>query len=120
MSRTQAKYKQDYDRVSEAPVFHTRKFVFLVKPPLISVLDSQAKTLGRESYNKLHSRTTGPFRNVSVHINTVTIDEDVVQNTLSVDRVTHAPLITMQTQRIETSAQLKLSPTKRQYTQRGS
>lgn len=55
---------------------------------------------------------TCPCRIVWVQKNTVTIDEEGIPNTVSVDRVIHEPSITDQTQHASTSAQTKLNFTK--------
>lgn len=112
MRKAQARYKYDYDRVRRTPALHSGMYVFQYEPSLSNVLNSQAETLARQPKNKLQSRTTGPFRNVSIQNNTVTLDKGSIQNTVSISRVTHAPLATGQTQRTETFAQLELDLTK--------
>lgn len=88
------------------------EYVFLDKPPLANVSDSQAGTLARKPHSRFQSRKAGPFRIVSVQKNTITIDKEVLPNTISVGRVTHEPAITRQPQRATTPVPLERDLTK--------
>lgn len=65
--------------------------VFTDRPLLAATSSGIAKTLAQSSYNKLISRTLGPFRVGSVKANTLTSDENGIHNTARIDPALPAP-----------------------------
>lgn len=53
LGKSQARCTYNHDRIRETPTFHTGENVFLDKPPLLKVSDSQAETLAQKPYDKL-------------------------------------------------------------------
>lgn len=64
--------------------------------------------LARKLNNKLKVKKAIPFSIETVQKNTVSIDEYITPNTVSIERMTYALSITCKTRRITTSVQTKL------------
>lgn len=92
MCKSQAKYKSEYDRRAiETTSFRVGSYVFVDETPLLPTLEPSATVLTSNTYNKLRQLTTRPYRISDVRTYTTTIGEYGIPNTVSIDRVTHAP-----------------------------
>lgn len=120
LQKSKARYKHYDRRVRESQAFHTEKYVFLDNSHVSNVSNSQAVTITRKAYENLQFKTTEPFCNVNVQNNTVTFSEEGILNTVSIDSVTHARSITLQTHRTPTSARPEPELTKYHTTRESS
>ena len=87
MTEAQKRYKQNFDKsVRFTPQFKAGDYVYIDRPP------RQPDAAPEEEVTKkLLPRGLGPYKIQSVSENTVTVDEDGLLNTVSIDRVTLAP-----------------------------
>ena len=90
MASAQGRYKRMADaKVRPISIPEKGNQVFVDRPP------SSAKTVAERvadmPHSKLRPKTVGPYTVVSANRDTVTIDEDGVHNTVSIDRITPAP-----------------------------
>ena len=97
LTASQKRYKNDFDKkVRFRPVVGAGDFVYVDRPlrPLTSVerrTRAQGTTGTDELSVKLLPRTEGPFRVRSATDTTVLIEQDGVENRVSIDRVTKMP-----------------------------
>lgn len=88
MTQAQAQYKRHFDKsVSVLPEFRPSEEIFLDRPPGFSATALE----NEDGHRRLLPRTTGPYRVIAADKNTITIDRDVLRNTVAIDRVTLAP-----------------------------
>lgn len=107
--KSEQRCKQYYDRaVRETPAFHTRENAFFDKRSLSNLSDSKAETLARSNFKTFLSHITGPIRILSVEKNKITTGEDGIPNTVRIDNVTHAPVMTKKSHYATKSVQPKL------------
>ena len=97
LTASQKRYKDDFDKkVRFRPVVEAGDFVYVDRPsrPLASV-ERRTRAQGTVGTDKLSvnllPRTEGPFRVRSATDTTVLIEQDGVENRVSIDRVTKTP-----------------------------
>lgn len=92
MKTAQRRYKGDYDRpVCSAPkAIEIGQYVYLDCPAMNTF---SVERLATKSYIKLLSTKMGPLMVIKVSPTTVTIDEDGIENKVSVDRAAVAPTV---------------------------
>lgn len=94
MCSSQQRYKRDYDKlVRVTSKFTPGDMVFVDRSPLSATVTTSASAMANATYNKLLIRALGPFHVNSVQPHTLTIEEDGIPNTISIDRATRAPTV---------------------------
>lgn len=87
----QDQHERDYGaKICHVRAFPQEQMVSLDRPPLTVVSSKNAKQLARSSYNRLMTRTLGPFRIVIVTSHKLIIDENGIHKTVSIDRASTA------------------------------
>lgn len=105
MRMSQAWYKHDYDhRKRETPTFRVDNYAFIDKLPLAKTSQLSAENIETSTYNKLQQRMTRPFCIMSVQPHTITVDENEISNTISIDRIAHAPTVNTNDTTAQTNA----------------
>lgn len=88
----QERYERDYhSKDFFIPTFKSVQTDCIGEPPLGAFSAHSSKRLAKTSYNKFKSKVMGPFAIVSLHPNTLTIDEYSIHIKASIDRTTLAP-----------------------------
>ena len=95
-SLAQARYKRYFDqKVRHTPSYQQGQMVYVDLPdPRLSTTgkkSSESEKLAKRKRYKLMFKKTGPFKIVATDSHTVTIDEDGLHNTVSIDRISPAP-----------------------------
>lgn len=91
LTAVQKQYKYDDDKcVRQTPVFKTNGLVFVDRPPL-GVCTKNSKTTDRTTKNKLLLGAEGPYHIISGQNLNLSIDDNAVPNTISIDRAAPAP-----------------------------
>lgn len=72
--------------------FRVGQFVYLMKPSR-AVLASVVNKVGTKTYNKWLIRASDSYKNTIVRDSTLSLLEDGVESTISIDRVTQAPCL---------------------------
>lgn len=91
MRKSQARFKLEYDhRVREVPSFIPGSYLFLKNLPMQTLPDASAEVMAEQTYNKLETRVSAPFRIISVQKDKIMIDENGNPRNVSIDRVSHA------------------------------
>lgn len=86
LTAAQKRYKDDHDPlVLVAPVFQTKKLLFLDRPPLVVSTDN-SKTTYRRTENNLLRISYEPYCIVGDQMHIRNIDENGVPNTMSINR----------------------------------
>ena len=97
LTASQKQYKDDFDRkVCFHPVFGTGEFVYVARPPRpLTSVEQRTRAQGTPGTDELSvmllPRTEGLFRVRSATDTTVLIEQDAVENRVSIDRVTKMP-----------------------------
>jgi len=91
LRNAQRRYKADHDQhVKKVISLRRGDLVYLDRPPSWTLTDAERMSL--EAKSKLLPRTTGPFQVIRTSQGTATLDENGIENTVSIDRVTLAPV----------------------------
>jgi len=91
----QTRYKRYFDhKVHTTPSYNVNEYVYvdLADPRLrpASRRTNESEQLANANRYKLMFKKTGPYRIVAVQSHTVTLDEDGINNTVSMDRISRA------------------------------
>ena len=90
-TQAQKRYKEDFDRKVRFRIsLQPGDYVFVDRPPRTATDSGTEDTTTR----KLLPRATGPFEVKSASEDTVTVEQDGLLNTISIDRVTKVPSTT--------------------------
>lgn len=88
---SQGRYKRHYDRrVHVTPYFKVGQQAFIDQPQGVA-LASKADRTARAAYDKLMHCTKGLNTIFQVDSHTITVNEDGIHSTVSIDRAKHAP-----------------------------
>lgn len=83
-AQRKSRHKRYFDKnVGSLPGFKAGQMMYLNQPPL-TILSADCQNSAR--YSKLMTRTTGPFKVLEIRDPVLTIDENCIANSVSIDR----------------------------------
>lgn len=94
LSTTQQRSKRDFDRnVRGELALKIGTYELVDRPQLAAIASDAANIMANRRYTNMLHGASGPYRVLNVQPHTVAIEEDGIQNTLSIDLLTLSPTL---------------------------